>query len=432
MRWLREFRSKWVPVAAAGMVLAAAAAAARAETPPQFVPLGDLQGGAFASFAFGVSGNGQVVVGMGTPSSGSAAFRATSQGMFVVSGGSGNATLSAWGASKDGSIIVGRVLSAAGNGAFRWQLNVGATVLGDLPGGTYDAIAYGVSADGSVVVGQGRSASGTEAFRWTSAGGMVGLGDLFGGIFDSRAWDVSADGTTAVGSAASAEGTVAVRWVGTGAAQSLDYLPGLISPRFSSAQGVNRDGSVIVGYSTSVFGYEAFRWTQFTGMVPLGVIPGYENSYALATSGDGNVIVGYCDSALVQSTAMVWSPAFGIEPLYDRLVAQGVTNLAGWTLLSATGVSSDGRVIVGTGIDPMGQSQAWKVVYPACLADFDGIDGITVTDLFLFLDAWFAQFGQLQQPLPAPLLTADVVRDGVVDVTDLFEFLDKWFDGCGV
>ena len=29
---------------------------------------------------------------------------------------------------------------------------------------------------------------------------------------------------------------MAVRWVGTGATQSLDYLPGLISPRFSSAQ----------------------------------------------------------------------------------------------------------------------------------------------------------------------------------------------------
>ncbi len=68
----------------------------------------------------------------------------------------------------------------------------------------------------------------------------------------------------------------------------------------------------------------------------------------------------------------------------------------------------------------------------ACAADIDHDGEVWVTDLFLFLDAWFAQFGQLQQPLPAPLLTADVVRDGVVDVTDLFEFLDKWFDGCGV
>ena len=70
-----------------------------------------------------------------------------------------------------------------------------------------------------------------------------------------------------------------------------------------------------------MFGYEAFRWTQFTGMVPLGVIPGYENSYALATSGDGNVIVGYCDSAHPEH-GDGGSPAFGIEPLYDRLVAR--------------------------------------------------------------------------------------------------------------
>ena len=34
---------------------------------------------------------------------------------------------------------------------------------------------------------------------------------------------------------------------------------------------------------------------------------------------------------------------------------------AGWTLLEASGVSADGRTIVGTGINPDGNREAWMV-----------------------------------------------------------------------
>jgi hypothetical protein len=40
------------------------------------------------------------------------------------------------------------------------------------------------------------------------------------------------------------------------------------------------------------------------------------------------------------------------------LTAKGVST-TGWTLGSATGVSADGRVIVGSGADPNGQTQGW-------------------------------------------------------------------------
>jgi hypothetical protein len=42
----------------------------------------------------------------------------------------------------------------------------------------------------------------------------------------------------------------------------------------------------------------------------------------------------------------------------DFLADQGAS-LAGWRLTAATGISRDGRVIVGTGIDPNGSTQAW-------------------------------------------------------------------------
>ena len=38
--------------------------------------------------------------------------------------------------------------------------------------------------------------------------------------------------------------------------------------------------------------------------------------------------------------------------------------LSGWTLLAATGVSDNGVTIVGHGINPSGESEAWIAVVP--------------------------------------------------------------------
>ncbi len=66
---------------------------------------------------------------------------------------------------------------------------------------------------------------------------------------------------------------------------------------------------------------------------------------------------------------------------------------------------------------------------PCCSADFDGVGGITVTDLFDFLDTWFAQAGNPPSAPPAP--SADFDVSGTVDVVDLFGFLDAWFAQAG-
>jgi len=103
--------------------------------------------------------------------------------------------------SGDGSVIVGFVANPFPTHieAFRWTQATGMVGLGDLDGGAFASTAAAGSADGSVIVGRGTSASGEEAFRWTQATGMVGLGDLPGGVFRSSASDVSADGTVIVG-----------------------------------------------------------------------------------------------------------------------------------------------------------------------------------------------------------------------------------------
>ncbi|MBY0313476.1 MAG: hypothetical protein K2W85_15535 [Phycisphaerales bacterium] len=58
------------------------------------------------------------------------------------------------------------------------------------------------------------------------------------------------------------------------------------------------------------------------------------------------------------------------------------------------------------------------VLTPACIADFDGVDCVTVADIFAFLNAWFAN-----QP------AADLDNNGI-GVQDIFNFLNAWFTGC--
>jgi hypothetical protein len=60
-----------------------------------------------------------------------------------------------------------------------------------------------------------------------------------------------------------------------------------------------------------------------------------------------------------------------------------------------------------------------------CMANFDGVNGIAVQDIFAFLGAWFAQAGQT-----GPGLSADCNHDSIVNVSDIFAYLGAWFAGC--
>jgi probable HAF family extracellular repeat protein len=235
------------------------------------IGLGDLPGRGFQSYAYGVSADGSVVVGIGSSELNSdpfrsEAFRWTSGGGMVGLGdlpGSGFQSL-ATGVSADGSVVVGQGLGASGFEAFRWTSGGGMSGLGDLPGGGFFSLATGVSADGSVVVGYGDGASGNEAFRWTSSGGMVGLGDLPGGFFGSGATGVSGDGSVVVGIGSGASGREAFVWTPGAGMQSLQfYLTGLGVDTTGWGQydavGVSADGSTIVGVGTNPSGFtEAF------------------------------------------------------------------------------------------------------------------------------------------------------------------------------
>jgi hypothetical protein len=81
------------------------------------------------------------------------------------------------------------------------------------------------------------------------------------------------------------------------------------------------------------------------------------------TNAAGSAIVG---ASL--GDAFLWtSEARTVQFVHDLLPA---ALIEGWTLLNATGISDDGQVIVGNGIDPEGSPRAWRAVLgPSCSVD---------------------------------------------------------------
>jgi probable HAF family extracellular repeat protein len=181
--------------------------------------------------------------------------------------------------------------------------------LGDIPSGFQEATAYGMSTDGQVVIGSGEGPYADEAFRWTLQGGMEGLG----------------------------------------------FLPGGDA---SMALAVSADGSVVVGYSTVDEGREAFRWSPTDGMAGLGDLPGGAlGSIAHSVSADGSIVVGAGTSASGEE-ACIWIQG-ALSNLKTHLTNQYGLDLSGWTLTVAKLVSADGKTIVGYGVNPDGETEAW-------------------------------------------------------------------------
>jgi probable HAF family extracellular repeat protein len=310
-----------------------------------FVPLGDLPGGPFASLAKSLSADGATVVGTSAstfgPILGEAFVWTRTNGMVGLGTLPGYPNSRANAVSGDGTVVVGWSQQQNLFEAFRWTQVTGMVSLGSA-----NTLAWGVSSDGAVVVGQFLDGG---AFRWTQATGFVGIGE---GIASS----VSADGTVVVGGTAALSFPVAFRWTQATGQVSLGFLP---LGQFSAAADVSADGAVVVGASSNATGKtEAFRWVQATGMIGLGDLPGGEFfSGARAVSADGAVIVGDSVSAM-GIEAFLWDEANGMRSLRDVLIAQG-DDLKGWQLIEAADVSADGRTIVGFGINPAGVSEAW-------------------------------------------------------------------------
>jgi len=205
--------------------------------------------------------------------------------------------------SDDGRVVVGHINQVPDHlyAAFRWTPQEGVRLLGFLPHrcdnapgdtncpSTVSSVPTGVSADGSVIVGGS-------------------------GIYDAGFND-----------------TAPFRWT---EATGIQEIPGL--GLWRDAQGVSADGSVVIGGGEPVS-----RWTEASGWTT--IVDGVNCPYAAnpatplcGVSADASVIAGYIRLADGRAVAAVYSEPQGVA------LAQSMDDDS-----LSTGVSSDGRYVVG-------------------------------------------------------------------------------------
>lgn len=327
-----------------------------ADAQPSFRGVGDLAGGAFESYAYGISGDGSTVVGMSLSASGPEAFRWTDgdiSGLGDLPDGSFESN--ALGASHDGATIVGAGRDTSGLRAVVW-VNDLPTALGCLPGAAIGG-AEDVSGDGTVIVGWSDSTVGEQAVLWNN-GVVLALDDLSTTTFTSRAQAVSPDGQSVVGwRSPGLFSFEAFFWTG-GTMTGLGFLQ---DGSDSQAFGISADAQYVCGYSLNS-GLEAAVWHDGT-VEGLGFMPGGSYSQALDASGDGSVVVGSGDNSL-GSEAFIWDAQHGIRPLRQVLIENFGLNLDEWVLEEAHAISDDGRTVAGTGRNPAGQPEGWVAYMP--------------------------------------------------------------------
>jgi probable HAF family extracellular repeat protein len=253
--------------------------------------------------------------------------------------------------SSDGSVVAGVMGLINGGHAFRWTAATGIVDLGTLGG--HESSVFGMSRDGLVLVGTSDlrtdvTPSPRHAFRWTAATGMVDLGTLGGQ--DSETKSTSDDGSVVVGSSNSAStlDTHAFRWTAATGMVDLGTLGGIVSQGLL----VSRDGAVVAGHSLlPSMGRAAFRWTAATGMIDLGNL-GDDNRVMEITgmSADGSVIVGHAmrSPGSAVKRPYRWTAATGMREL-NSLLASANIDMTGIELKQVTGVSDNGRFMVGLG-----------------------------------------------------------------------------------
>jgi probable HAF family extracellular repeat protein len=327
-----------------------------------FDGLGDIPGGVIESEAAAISGDGSIVIGLsGAPAGREGVYWTADDGLVSIGILPSRDDCFPMAISDDGTTIVGycETTATGDREAFRWSEVTEMLRMGFLPGGGHQSEALATSADGAVIVGGSDSSRDLQAFRWNVSDDLLGLNQP-PEIWQSESTAVSDNGAVIAGWMTTAFGTEVFRWTaGDGIVALGDLSGGKLDGR---ATAMSADGSVIVGTGTRDIGPEAFRWTEATGIVGLGYLPEAglnPRSEALAVSANGEVIVGVATGILGEDLASVWDWR-GLRNLRTVLITEFGMDLSGWTLTKATGVSNDGRIVVGTGVNPKGFTEGWR------------------------------------------------------------------------
>jgi uncharacterized membrane protein len=240
--------------------------------------------------AYGLSADGNTIVGvMGGPGP-DHAYRRVGNGPLQDLGVGQYDRSYAYGVSGDGSVVVGHGEFTQGGQpfgqAFRWTESTGLQFLGTLHPGSRISDAKGISRDGSTIVGYS-DAGAPEAFVWRQTTGMQALPQLPGSPAPySTAYAANLDGSIIVGNAGDdiTGADRAVRWV-NGVLEDLGA---------GAAYSVSDDGNVIAGA-------DGFLWTPQTGHIAfttylslfgIGIPSGWTPRDIYAVSGNGLSFAG--------------------------------------------------------------------------------------------------------------------------------------------
>jgi len=306
------------------------------------------------------------------------------------------------GVSGDGSRIVGSI----DDEHFVWQRGVGTIALPGLPAGTSGVRAVGISDDGRYVVG-----SAHDGGTWEQVGTAPG-----GGVYVIEnprhvpvRWDLEEGSVTALSTLRGIALDVSDDGIAVGELQV--EIPGIVpiaaAFRWDPIHGdqqvptgwselflgfnddvtaISADGTTLVGRNRddapegywSPYVERAYSWSGDPGsgellpaeglsMIDSPIVPNDLNRVqAVGVSADGSTIVGnYGGSASLRP--FVWTQEAGFQDLKVLLATFGISSDS-WLSFTATGVSADGKTIVGSGFyrNPAGGSlfATWVAVIP--------------------------------------------------------------------
>ncbi len=188
-----------------------------------------------------------------------------------------------------------------------------------------------------------------EGFLWRAGIGMKAVKPFYGNLYTSL--NAINDDGVAVGSADTVVGTGVHAIAGEHAimvgVNSTVHDLGTLGGRNSTAWAINATGQVVGSSDTPAGDQHAFLWTSTTGMIDLGVPPGWDASIAYSINASGQVTGETYNLATQTFGGFVWVAVNGMRDI-DTLIPSGgpslfgvVNNDLGW--LAAAGVDSTGE-----------------------------------------------------------------------------------------
>lgn len=215
-----------------------------------------------------------------------------------------------------------------------------------------NAEAFAVSGDGTRVLfkagPQGQESAAVAATDGTTLPATP-LG-ILSNSYQRRGVDISRDGSAYIGIAEMNDFTSVAYLFRIGVGVEALNAPAALSDRRASAADLNDDASIVAG---ALYGPGSSRWAcLWDGTDPTAVLPlsSYEQSFFLATSGDGTLFAGAMANGSgtnYQSDAFLWSESMGWMAAGEFFAMHGVSVTSPETMRTINEISADGRTFLG-------------------------------------------------------------------------------------